>query len=736
MRILVVSNRLPVTVIERKGSLSYKDSVGGLVSGLRPYLASLTDSSPPRGEYTWIGWPGIVAKGDIKEELREKLSSEFRAHPVFLNKETVEKFYRGFCNRTIWPLFHYFPTYAVFDEEHWRAYGEVNEAFCDSVMEIIRPDDLLWIHDYHLMLLPKLVREEMPNVAIGYFHHIPFPSFEIFRLLPRRWGRDILEGLLGSDLVGFHTNDYTQYFLRSVLRVLGLEHERGQLIVNDRLVKADTLPLGVDFQRFQNASTAPEVVKEQEKLRKTLKGLKLILSVDRLDYTKGILNRLQGYAAFLAKNPKWHKRVVLLLVVVPSRTGVERYREMKEQIDELVGRINGRFGDVEWTPVLYQYSHLPLHTLVAMYLISDVALITPLRDGMNLIAKEYIATKTDRTGVLILSEMAGASRELGEAILINPNDKEEMADALREGLEMAPQVQVRRNTAMFERLRRHDALHWGSDFVKELLSAKEFQGSLQAKILSSEAEDHLVQSYNRSGRRLIFVDYDGTLIPFSPDSQEARPGNHILEALKNLSQERGTEVVVTSGRIKDLLEEWFGVLSVGLVAEHGAFVKEGGKEWRLIKSLRGEWKSEILPMLEMYSDRLPGSFVEEKEFSLVWHYRAADPEVGGMRARELADDLAGLKAHTDVQVLQGSKVIEVRNAGVDKGTAALEWLSKGDYDFVLAIGDDWSDEDLFAVLPDSAWSIRVGVADSYARFSVPNHRRVSDLLGKLAVARK
>ncbi|MDH5684874.1 MAG: trehalose-6-phosphate synthase, partial [candidate division WOR-3 bacterium] len=402
MRLLVVSNRLPITVSEKDGKLKFRTSVGGLVSGLSAYLDSLKEAPFTESEYIWVGWPGIAVNDKAKEELRSRALAEFKAYPVFLTEKVMDKFYHGFCNKTIWPLFHYFSSYAIYDSDFWTHYKRVNEVFRDAVLEIVKPDDLIWIHDYHLMLLPRLIREKMPEVPIGFFLHIPFPAFEIFRLLPDKWRREIIEGLLGANLIGFHTHDYTQYFLRCVLRILGYEHSMGQIIAGDHVVKADTFPMGIDFSRFHSAASSPEIEQDKQSLKKTFTTLKVILSIDRLDYTKGILNRLQGYETFLENNPQWHGRVILILVVVPSRIGVEHYRMMKRQIDEIVGKINGRFCSINWTPILYQYKFLPFQPLVALYSISDVALITPLRDGMNLIAKEYIASRTDKTGVLIL----------------------------------------------------------------------------------------------------------------------------------------------------------------------------------------------------------------------------------------------------------------------------------------------------------------------------------------------
>ncbi|MBI2849315.1 MAG: bifunctional alpha,alpha-trehalose-phosphate synthase (UDP-forming)/trehalose-phosphatase [Chloroflexi bacterium] len=730
MRLLVVSNRLPFTVVERDGELTFTESVGGLVSGLSAYLDSLKGSSFTESEYLWIGWPGITVKDEAREELKSKILTKFQAHPVFLSEETMEKFYHGFCNKTLWPLFHYFPSYVAYDEDYWSCYKRVNEIFGQAIIEILRPDDVVWIHDYHLMLLPRLIRDRMPDIPIGFFLHIPFPSFEIFRLLPMKLRHEILEGLLGADLIGFHTHDYTQYFLRCILRTLGFQHHLGRMIANDHTLKADTFPMGIDFQRFSNAVSCPEILRERDGLRKALAGLKVILSIDRLDYTKGIINRLRGYEIFLERNPQWHKRVTLVLVAVPSRIGVDHYQRIKNQLDEMVGKINGRFGDIDWTPILYQYKFLPFNPLAALYSISDVALITPLRDGMNLIAKEYVATRTNKTGVLILSEMAGSSKELGEAIIINPNSIEEIAAALQEALEMPGKEQIRRNRFMQTRLQGSNVVRWAKDFINELRSIKEEQKRIP------KTKGKLFQDFIKAQRRLILLDYDGTLVPFTGDPQMARPTKKLLEILKRLSDDHRTELVIISGRDKDTLQEWFGLLHLGLVAEHGTWIKEKGQDWRMPRPVSNLWKPKILPVLEMFTDRLPGSFVEEKEYSIAWHYRMADADLGSLRARELADYLVDFTANIDIQVSQGNKLVEVRNAGVDKGNAALHILSKGSFDFVLAVGDDWTDNDLFRILPDEAYSVRVGTVQFYANFNLPSHKHVVNLLHQLAEGAK
>lgn len=731
MRLLIVSNRLPIVTVEEKGQLLFREGAGGLVSGISAYLDSLRGSSFAQPPSQWIGWPGVTVEDPARQALVTEKLAGLHAHPVFLSDRSMEKFYHGFCNKTIWPLFHYFPSYVACEESLYAHYRCVNRIFCEAVAPLVQPDDVVWIHDYHLMLLPKLLRQQKPSATIGFFLHIPFPSFELFRLLPMAWRAEILEGLLGADLIGFHTYDYTQHFLHSVLRVLGHEHTVGKILLPNHLAKVDTFPMGVDFQKFQ-AAARRLAGQGQDSSQEVPKDLKVVLSVDRLDYTKGILNRLQGYELFLERHPRWQKKVALVLVVVPSRIGVDQYQEIKRQIDELVGKINGRFGSVGWTPVLYQYKYLPFEPLVSLYASSHVALVTPLRDGMNLVAKEYLASRTDGTGVLVVSEMTGASHELAEAVSINPNNIGEIAAALETALEMPEDEQIRRNEIMQDRLRRYDVIRWADDFLSQLHDVKDEQKRLRARLLDQAGKRRLLDRLNQAVHSTIFLDYDGTLVSFVDDPKEARPAPELLSLLRTLSRSSHIDVVLISGRDKDTMHDWFANVDVALVAEHGAWIRSRHQSWRLTKPLNNGWKSALGPILQTYADRVPGAFVEEKQYSLVWHYRRAEPALACARVKEMVDDLVSFTANIDVQIQQGDKVVEVRCGGINKGAAAVSFLPKDASGFVLAIGDDWTDEDLFRVLPPSAYSIRVGNRHSCAKFSLRSPAEVLGLLQEIS----
>jgi trehalose 6-phosphate synthase/phosphatase len=731
-RLVVISNRLPFTVeSDEQGELKFSPSAGGLVSALGAYLEG-RQRSDPNFECLWVGWPGSVVPVQRQGALRALALEKYNASPVFLSEDEVHAFYHGFCNNTLWPLFHYFPSYANYDPKHFDIYVQVNRRFADAVNAVLRPDDTIWVHDYQLLLLPGMLRASAPGASIGFFLHIPFPSHELFRLLPSPWRRELLAGMLGADLVGFHTFDYTQHFLQCVSRTLGHEHHLGQLTFGADARRAETFPIGIDFDRFMSSAQSPGVAHRRAEIERGIGERRAIFSVDRLDYTKGIINRLRAYEEFLECRPDWLGKVVFLLTVVPSRAEVPQYRRMKQVLDERVGRINGRFGSTEWVPIVYQYRALDFETLVALYQLSPVALITPLRDGMNLVAKEYLASKPDGTGVLILSEMAGAARELGEALLVNPNHQDELVAALEQALTMSQEEQQRRNRPMQDRLRTYDAKGWATHFLSTLASIKVEQRVLAARYLTPELAEDIRQRYERADRRLIFLDYDGTLVPFANAPGGALPDQALLALLSRLGDDRANELYLISGRDRATLSRWFHGIKLNFVAEHGAWIRQSGSDWRLLKPLGSDWKERLLPILRSYADQLAGALLEEKEFSLAFHYRLCDPELGAQRAQQLTHELTQFTANFAVQVLQGKKVVEVRNAGVTKGSAAAQLAVKHEGAFVLAIGDDETDEDLFRALPADACSIRVGTPFSHAQFSLDSYLDVRQLLTTLS----
>ncbi|HKM45097.1 MAG TPA: trehalose-6-phosphate synthase, partial [Dysgonamonadaceae bacterium] len=403
MKLIILSNRLPVKIEkEDNGEFTITPSEGGLATGL--------GSLDTEARKIWIGWPGIYTDDEEeRKEITERLN-ELDFYPVFLTDDHIEKYYEGYSNSTIWPLCHYFFSYIEYKKEYWESYQEVNQLFCDAAIPLIEDEDIIWVQDYQLMLLPGMIREEKSKVSIGYFHHIPFPSYELFRVLPER--ETVLNGLLGADLIGFHTHDYMRHFISAIYRVLQLESKLDEIQLSDRMVHVDTFPMGINYDHYHDAVLEPKVKEYVKEIRKNIGDESIILSVDRLDYSKGILHRLEGFSQFLENHPEYLGKVSLAMIVVPSRDQVDMYADLKIKIDETIGNINGQYSELGWTPVHYLYRSFEFEELIAMYHTADIALVTPLRDGMNLVAKEYIATKHSNSGVLILSEMAGAAIEL------------------------------------------------------------------------------------------------------------------------------------------------------------------------------------------------------------------------------------------------------------------------------------------------------------------------------------
>lgn len=724
-KLIVVSNRLPVSVSRKKKQIRLKESPGGLATGLR--------SLKQQKKVFFIGWPGYIPRNSReKNYIKERLINEHQCYPVFLTRTELDQYYYGFSNRTLWPLFHYFSTYSTFEEPEWKAYQKANQKFFQEVIEIAEPDDTFWIHDYHLMLLPKLIRKTFPKSSIGFFLHIPFPSSEIFRILP--WRTEILEGLTGADLLGFHTYEYARHFLSSALRLLGYEHEFGSISIDDRIVRVDNFPMGVDIEKNNALLADPEVQEETEQCRKRIgKENKIILSVDRLDYSKGIPHRLKAFESFLAKNRKWRKKITYIMLCVPSRTKVSHYRQLKEEIDRLVGNINGRFGTPSWTPVNYIYRSRPFKKLISLYSAADIALVTPVRDGMNLVAKEYVAAKKDNNGVLILSGTAGAAEELAEALIVNVHNKNEIVEAIKKALTMPQKEKVSRMETMRKRILEYDIKHWTQSFINSIEETKSIQASREHRKLNQHWKKEILSKYKQSKSRLLLFDYDGTLISFSKKPEDSKPDKELKRLLLSLSNNTNNQVVILSGRKKNTMEQWLGDIQCSLVAEHGSWIKMSQKDqWEKQGTISSQWKDRIKPLLKTYESRVPGSFVEEKEFGLAWHYRNASPELGEIRSHELFDNLNEFLANTNLQLMHGNKVIEVRVAGINKGIATSHFLRMKEWDFILALGDDWTDEELFKELPDKAISIKVGYEPTQARLFIESPKASRSLLRDLS----
>jgi trehalose 6-phosphate synthase/phosphatase len=718
---IIVSNRLPVKITSENGEYALSPSEGGLATGLGSVYS--------QGNNIWIGWPGMeITDNNERTTITGKLKSS-NLVPVFLSSDEIALYYQGFSNETLWPIFHYLSTYARYEQSYWDTYKEVNQKFCDVIIQYIEPGDSIWIHDYQLLLLPGMLRKIQQDISIGFFLHIPFPSYELFRLIP--WRNELLEGIMGSDLIGFHTFDDSRHFISSATRILPLYSSSNTIIYNDRPVVIESFPMGIDYKKFEDLTYDPKIRQQALALKENFSTQKMILSIDRLDYSKGILQRLQAFDLFLKEYPQYIEKVNLYMIVVPSRDSVPQYMELHDEIDKLVGNINARYRTLNWHPISYFYRSFPIEILSALYYAADICLVTPMRDGMNLVCKEFLASRTNNDGVLILSEMAGASKELTDALIVNPNDIGAICRAIHQGLTMSPEEQSRRMKQMRQTVAKFNIHHWVRLFMAGLKETKLKQEAMRTKLIGAKTEDAIIQRYTQSGKRILYLDYDGTLVGFHNNIEQAAPDEELYNLLNHLADNPGNEIVLVSGRNHNNLETWFGHMPIDMIAEHGAWRKMKHSAWEQIPGLNDNWKQEVAEVMDMYTDRTPGSFIEEKSFSLAWHYRKVEKGLGEMRATELINNLSYLIQDKGLQLLPGNKVIEIKNIDINKGKAALTRLQEDHYDFILALGDDHTDEDIFKALPEKAITIKVGSNISAAKFYLRNHIEVRNFLQHL-----
>jgi trehalose 6-phosphate synthase/phosphatase len=704
-RLLIVSNRAPVTIRVEDGQVTVDRSSGGLATG----LAGPHEQSGG----LWIAWTGAPA--DLPREQGAALQARLEALrivPVPLSDDEVARYYEGICNSVIWPLFHYLVDRVPLDIADHDIYERINERFAETVAAHYRPGDLVWVHDYQLMRVPALLRRRIPNARIGFFLHVPFPSSELFRILPGR--ERLLEGLLGADLIGFHTAAYMRHFASSALQVLGVGTDLDRLTWAHRPVRLGVFPMGIDAAAFGTLAGEPAVIEQAQTFRDG-GNLRLLVGIDRLDYTKGIPRRLLAFEGLLRAHPNLRERVRLIQVAVPSRENVEAYQEFRNQVDALIGRIHGAFATPQWAPIHYLVRSLSEREVVALYRAADVMLVTPIRDGMNLVAKEFVAARSDGEGVLVLSEFAGAAQELAEALHVNPYDIGATAETFYRALTMPPADRRTRMLAMRRRVAAYDVNRWVDTFLGALETATATARASPGPS-SEETIETLLRRLRAASHLVLLLDYDGTLVPFAPTPELAVPDPELLDLLRALALRARTRVHIVSGRTRETLGTWLGHLPLGLHAEHGLWSRAAGMaDWTAPPLPAVAWRPAVLAILQDFAARTPGSLVEEKTRSLAWHYRAADAAYGASQANELRVHLMQLLSNEPVELLAGDHVIEIRPHGLQKGRIAREVSASAPAEAVfVGMGDDRTDEDLFAALPPEGVAIHVGSRPSQA----------------------
>ena len=724
-QVIIVSNRLPVSVKKDNGRLHFYRSVGGLATGLSSYIKDSKNK--------WIGWPGI-ASDDLTPEDRQKIVDELAKHncrPVFLTRNEIENFYNGYSNTVLWPHLHTLSNRKNAGGEErkkwWSAYRSVNQQFTQAALNIAETGDRIWVHDYQLMLAPQLIRRERSDLNIGFFLHIPFPPPKTFDLLEE--GRRLLNGMLGADVIGFHTPTYVSNFLENCEAAGLAQAESNMITMSDHTVRVGNFPMGIDYEKYAEAGKSKAVRDAVRKYRKRYGRLRVIVAVDRLDPSKGLVERLEAYRTFLELEPRMRGKIVFSMVVAPSRMGIASYRSLGRRLKMLAGEVNDTYGTSKWQPVDYMDVSIPFEDVTALFQIADVAFIAPLRDGMNLVAKEFIASKR-KPGVLILSQTAGAAHELPDAILVNPRKQEELVDALQQALTMHKRELRGRLKRMQRQLSGNTVQDWAHSFVEALQQPVPGTPTI-TRTIRGRTRSRLLKEYQAARTRLLFLDYDGSLVPFTEDYKAAAPPKSLISLLKDLGDDNRNDVVLISGRHSAELEKWFGELPINIVAEHGAaLTKSGNKSWITLEKIDTDWKKSILPILEKYAAKTPKARVEVKPHSLVWHYRGAPAYYAQKHAVTLKRVLKPLIKKHALQLLQGNKALEIKNPNISKGAAGNEWLER-DYEFVLFIGDDATDEELFSVLPESAYGIKIGRGRTSAHFRLADSTEAVKLLKRL-----
>lgn len=731
-RILFVSNALPArSLYDKQKILNPQSETNQFHNSFIKILENFNT--------IWVGKIEIDFLSNDKIERIVNILKKKNIYPVFLQKKENELYYEGFCNQTIWPLFHYFHQNAIFEEDYWNSYVSVNRKYADKVAELINSGDTVWINDFHLMLLPAYLRERFPELSIGYSQYIPFPSFEIFRLIP--WRAEILKGLTGADLISFHSYDYEKHFLNCVRRILDLETFYNRIRLGKRILKVENFPMGINYNHFQTEAIHFNTEKKEEKkllLSKVNKVTgqekkgKIILSIDKLDYTNGITNRLLAINDLFMQYPEYREKISFLMFIIPFMEKIIKNKQLKSKVEELVDKINSDHSTKSWKPVNYFYRHLSFNELVQLYIHSDIALITPLIDKINLMAKEFIASKTDQTGVIIISEMSSMSKEMPEAIIINPYNRSELIEAMIKAVNIPEAEQRKTNEILQERLKRYNEGQWINNFLNSLQSVANIQEFNITQRLNTIERKRLISEYKSSLNNILFLDYDGTLQRFFKDPQKARPDKELYDILVKLSIDKRNRVIIISGRDKETLNAWFNnIKGLEFIAEHGVWQKTENGEWLRSENIDKKWMEIIKPHLEFYVDKTPGSFIENKNYSLVWHYRNADTDIGLKHSRELKEELISLVYNIPLEIMDGDKVIEIKNMGINKGKAALNKIDNKDYGFIFAAGDDWTDEYMFEALSENAYTIKVGDKQSKAKYYVGSYKEIRILLKEM-----
>uniref|UniRef100_A0A7N0U5I1 alpha,alpha-trehalose-phosphate synthase (UDP-forming) n=1 Tax=Kalanchoe fedtschenkoi TaxID=63787 RepID=A0A7N0U5I1_KALFE len=742
-RMIIVGNQLPLRAHRAEDSglwqfswdedsllLQLKDGLGDDVEVI--YVGSLREEIDPSEQ----------------DEVAQTLLDTFKCVPAFIPPELFSRFYHGFCKQQLWPLFHYMLPLSPdlggrFDRSLWQAYVSVNKIFADKVMEVISPDDdYVWVHDYHLMILPTFLRKRFNRVKLGFFLHSPFPSSEIYRTLPVR--DELLRALLNSDLIGFHTFDYARHFLSCCSRMLGLSYhsKRGYIGLEyyGRTVSIKILPVGIHKDQLQSVISLPETVSKAAELHDKFKGKTVMLGVDDLDIFKGISLKLLALEQLLIHHPEKRGKVVLVQIANPARGRGKDVQEVQAETYSTVERINGKFGTQGYDPVVLIDTPLQFYERIAYYVIAECCLVTAVRDGMNLIPYEYVISRqgnekldealgldplVPKRSMLVVSEFIGCSPSLSGAIRVNPWNVDAVAESMDSALTLSQPEKAMRHEKHYRYVSTHHVGYWAQSFLQDLQrSCKDHVRrrcwglgfGLGFRVIALDPNfrklsvEHIVSAYKRTKCRAILLDYDGTMmLQNNHKSISKAPNMEAVGILNSLCTDPKNAVFLVSGKDKRTLAEWFSSCEkLGIAAEQGYFIRPSkDADWKTCVTVTDfDWKQIAEPVMQLYTETTDGSAIETKESALVWNYQYADPDFGSCQAKELLDHLESVLSNEPVSVKSGQHIVEVKPQGVNKGLVADHLLNTmKDHgmlpDFVLCIGDDRSDEDMFEVIMSS-----------------------------------
>lgn len=715
--IFIVSNRLPITIVRFEDGFKITRSSGGLATALQSVFQQQNSR--------WIGWPGIIAQTKEEEEQIIKLLKPLRCIPVFLTQAELDGYYNGFSNAILWPLFHYHPGHCVFEQEYWETYKQVNIKFSSSINRHTKESDFVWIHDYQLMLTPSYVNRPY----MSYFHHIHFPSVEVFGIIP--WRTELLEAVYKCKHLVFQTEQDCNNFKLAYNR-FAANHLKNN--TSDTSHKISFHPISIDAQEFSLTAETENVKQLARKITLAFEPQKIILSVDRLDYSKGVLERLIAFKELLEDYPHYRNKIALVMIVVPSRTNVPSYEKHKRKVDELVGNINAMFATPEWHPINYYYQNFDREALCAYYAAADVCLITSLRDGLNLVSKEYVACRNSSTGILILSEMAGAAQELKFALKVHPYDSAQIKEAVNYALSINKQEESARMESLRTQVFNNTIFDWVKRIFEEIFCLyPELSTSCEQK-LNAQLINILTSEFKQAQKRYILLDYDGCLRDLEPHPELATPTSEIHKLLDKLTLLPDTEVFLVSGRSMTDMENWFGKSGVNIIAEHGAWYKKHLTEWVDLRPDVSINKELFLSLLIQYAQRIPNSFIEEKSTGYCLHFRESKPKDVSLYLDQLVSDFCNFIKSNNLpyRCTVSPTQFEVHPLGCNKGKALQRIISFEENSFILAAGDDDTDEDMFEVLPTAAFTIKIGRKETCAKIRVPEVNRFVGFLSELA----